>query len=469
MNVFQNIRVRLTLWYLLIVAILVTFFGMAAFILLSDSLSRRTIDPWEIQATIVEQYPEESGYGFEITELTDVTSKLGIGQSSNTVSIKAFTRDELLAMADTDGIIHFNNPNNTRFSINRNLLQIWEKTDARFIWFYFVPVGTRYDVFVVSQSAYNVQQTLAVFKQGLLIAALITLILAGILGYFLVSRMLQPVQSITRIAREIEENNLSRRLKVEADDELGRLAKTLNQTFSRLEAAFSREREFTADASHELRTPLAIAQGEATLALKEERSREEYQKALESISRQLTRTSSLINRLLFLARSDDRLELVLTEIDLNRLLSETAQDARILCEPKVIALHCETPDTTGDVKVKGDIVRLRELLLNLLENAVRYTPEGGIITLTIRQDDDFALISVSDTGIGISPEHLPRIFERFYRVDKSRSRTEGGAGLGLAICRRITEVHGGHIEVESIVGKGTIFTVFLPIYKRKPD
>ncbi len=463
MKVFQNIRVRLTLWYLLIVAILVTFFGIAAYVLLSDSLSRRTIDPWEILAANIEQYPETSGYGFEITGLTDITSKLGIGQFSNTILTKGFTRDELLSMTDTDGVIHFTNPNNTRFSISRDLLQIWETNNARFIWFYFVPVGTRYDVFIVSQSAYNVQQTLTIFKQGLLVTAVVTLILAGILGFFLVSRMLQPVQSITRTAREIEENNLSRRLEVEADDELGSLAKTLNQTFSRLEAAFIREREFTADASHELRTPLAIAQGEATLALKEDRSREEYQKALESISHQLTRTSSLINRLLFLARSDDRLELVLTEINLNILLSETAQDARILCEQKHLNLCWEPSENNNTVRVKGDIVRLRELFLNLLDNAIRHTPEGGVITLAIHQIDNLARISVSDTGIGIPVEHLPHIFERLYRVDKSRSRADGGAGLGLAISRRITEVHGGHIEVVSEAGKGSTFTVLLPL------
>jgi len=465
MKIFRNIRIRLTLWYLLIVAMLVTFAGTISYILLSDSLSRRTIDPWDIQtATII-----STGMNYEISDLSSTALQLGMNLSRN-ASVKGYNRAELLSMADENGIIHFKRGSgDSMVSIDSNLLLTEEMTDAHFIWFYFPQSSSTTRMFIVTQSAYNVTQTLGIFRQALLVTAIVTLVLAGILGFFLVSRMLRPVQAITNTAREIEENNLSRRLDVRTNDELGSLAATLNQTFSRLEAAFIREREFTADASHELRTPLAIAQGEATLALKEKRSHEEYQRSLESISRQISRTSSLINRLLFLARSDDRLELVLTEVDLYSLLSETAQDARILCEPKHLVLHWEPRANTAGLKVKGDIVRLRELFLNLLENAVRYTAEGGIITLSIHQEDDFTRIAVSDTGIGIPSEHLPHIFERFYRVDKSRSRADGGAGLGLAISRRIVEVHGGHVEVESIVGKGTTFTVFLPIYKRKPD
>jgi heavy metal sensor kinase len=291
----------------------------------------------------------------------------------------------------------------------------------------------------------------------------VTLVLAGILGFFLVSRMLRPVRAITRTAREIEEHNLSRRLDVHGNDELGDLASTLNQTFARLEAAFVREREFTADASHELRTPLAIAQGEATLALREERSGEEYQKSLESISRQISRSSSLINRLLFLARSDDRLELLMTQVDLRALLTEAVGDARVLCEPKSISLQSNVAAAEGSYLVKGDMVRLRELLLNLVDNAVRYTPAEGKITVSLERDESDARISIGDNGIGIAGEHLPNIFKRFYRVDNSRSRAEGGTGLGLAISQRIAEVHGGRIEVESKVGQGSTFTVFLPL------
>jgi heavy metal sensor kinase len=467
MGIFSNIRVRLTLWYLLIVAILVTFSGEVAYILLSDSLSRRTIDPWDIRTATMLPQSDSGGLRYTISNVSEIAPQLGIYSSTEISYIKVFTRQELLEMAAPDGVITFKTTGDSTVSIDKNLLLAPEMTDAHFIWFYLPSSSQSNRVLIVSQSAYNMNQTLSTFRQALLLTSLVTLILAGILGFFLINRMLHPVQAITRTAREIQENNLNRRLDVHANDELGSLAKTLNQTFSRLEAAFIREREFTADASHELRTPLAIAQGEATLALKEERSREDYQKALESISRQLSRTSSLINRLLFLARSDDRIELVLTGIDLNSLLSETAQDARVLCEPKQIALDWKPEENDQGLIVRGDIVRLRELFLNLLENAVRYTPEGGSIALTVRRETEYARIAVSDTGMGIPPEHLPHIFERFYRVDKSRSRAEGGVGLGLAISGRIAEVHGGRIEVSSEVGKGSTFTVFLPLLSEK--
>jgi heavy metal sensor kinase len=465
MNIFQNIRIRLTLWYLLIVAILVTFSGGVAYILLSDSLSRRTIDPWDIRTATMLPQSDSGGLRYTISNVSEIAPQLGIYSSTEISYIKVFTRQELLKMADPNGIITFKAYGDAIVAIDQNMLLTLEMTDAHFIWFYLPNSSLNTRVLIVTQSAYNMNQTLSTFRQALLLTSLVTVILAGILGFFLINRMLHPVQAITRTAREIQENNLSQRLDVQAKDELGSLATTLNQTFSRLEAAFIREREFTADASHELRTPLAIAQGEATLALKEERSREEYQKALESISRQLSRTSSLINRLLFLARSDDRLELVLTEIDLTGLMSETAQDARILCESKHIVLDWQPENNATGIKVKGDVIRLRELFLNLLENAVRYTPEGGRISLSVDKDSGYARIAVSDTGVGIPAEHLPHIFERFYRVDKSRSRSEGGAGLGLAISRRIAEVHGGRIEVASEAGKGSTFTVFLPLGK----
>jgi heavy metal sensor kinase len=459
MKLFQNIRIRLTLWYLLIVAVLLLFFGTAADVLLSDSLSRKTIDPWGIQkATLVTEGP-----GYKVTGLTNIASQSGLGTSSSGVSVRSFTRAELLDMADENGVIRIENLGRNIF-LDKNLLLTADMTDTDTVWFYFKDP----DLMIVSQSAYNVNQTLSVYRQAILITAVVTLVLAGILGFFLVSRILRPVQAITQTAREIEENNLSRRLEVRTKDELGDLAATLNQTFARLQAVFERQREFTADASHELRTPLAIAQGEATLALREARSREEYQKALESISREISRTTTLINRLLFLARSDDRMEMVMTEIDLRSLIAEVASDASVLCEPKGITLKygaaslSEQPDKYC---LRGDAIRLKELFFNLVENAVRHTPAGGVITLYLEREYDFARISVKDTGTGIPPEHLPHIFERFYRVDKSRSRTDGGVGLGLAICQRIAQMHGGRIEVESEVGMGSTFTVILSLLK----
>jgi signal transduction histidine kinase len=228
----------------------------------------------------------------------------------------------------------------------------------------------------------------------------------------------------------------------------------------RLQRAFDRERRFTTDASHEMRTPLSVIQGEATLALSKERSKEEYQRSLELISQEASHMISVVSKLLGLAEVDaGRESLNFEEVSLKELLTELASDIRVLCEDKSICFQLQAPDA---IIVKGDRVKLRQLFLNLLDNAIRHTPQGGSIFVSLNKQGDSAYVSVRDTGVGISEEHLPHIFERFYRVDKSRSRSEGGAGLGLSICQRIAELHGGKIEVESKVGEGSTFTVLLP-------
>jgi heavy metal sensor kinase len=313
----------------------------------------------------------------------------------------------------------------------------------------------------ITQSMNNAGEVLREFRQVLFIIVPVTMSLLVIAGYFLVKRMLRPIQTITETAQEIEEKNLSRRLEVRSNDELGKLSSTLNHMFERLENAFKRERQFTADASHELRTPLAIIQGESSLALREERSGEEYKKSLDSISQEAARMSSMLKKLLFLARSENHeIQPDFENIDLKESLADLATDIKVLCEEKSIDFKL---NAEKHLAVKGDKYKLRELFLNLLDNAIRYTPRGGKISLTLKQEDNKAHIVVKDTGIGIPKEHITHIFERFYRVDKSRSRAEGGTGLGLSICQRIVELHGGAIKVESKVDEGSTFTVILPL------
>ncbi|MBM3132737.1 MAG: two-component sensor histidine kinase, partial [Chloroflexi bacterium] len=229
----------------------------------------------------------------------------------------------------------------------------------------------------------------------------------------------------------------------------------------RLERAFKRQQQFTGDASHELRTPLAVIQAEATLALQKEREAGEYRESLQTISEEAGHMASIIEKLLTLARADSGTEqLMFEEIDLGKLLTEIAADAEVLCQHKGLSFQLgEVPGLT----LKGDRARLRELFLNLLDNAIKYTPAGGTVSLSLREAERMATVDVRDTGLGIPPEHVPHIFERFYRVDKARSRAEGGAGLGLAICKHIAEIHGGRIEVQSEAGKGSTFSVRLPL------
>jgi heavy metal sensor kinase len=275
---------------------------------------------------------------------------------------------------------------------------------------------------------------------------------------------LKPVEQIARTAREIEESDLSRRIEVRSEDELGRLASTLNQMIGRLERAFGRQRQFTADASHELRTPLAVIQAESTLALRKERTEIDYRKSLELVSREAAHMSALVDKLLFLARSDTGKEqLNLEAVNLKELVNDLASEIAPLCQEK--RLECKLDPLENQV-VQGDKVELKQLFFNLLDNAIRYTPSGGIVSVSVERKGDTAVVAIRDSGIGIPEEHIPHIFERFYRVDEARSRAEGGTGLGLSICQHIAQVHGGRIEVESQVGQGSTFSVFLPLPKK---
>jgi signal transduction histidine kinase len=204
-------------------------------------------------------------------------------------------------------------------------------------------------------------------------------------------------------------------------------------------------------------------QAEATLALSKERTEADYRKSLETISQESTYMSSVIGKLLFLARSDaGKEQLNFEDVELKELITGLSANVEALAQDKGIKL---TVDAKEDLIVNGDKVKLRQLFINILENAVRYTPNDGNISVSLVRSELDALVTITDTGIGIPPEHLPHIFERFYRVDKARSRAEGGVGLGLAIAKFIADSHGGKIEVESAEGKGTSFYLSLPLKK----
>jgi heavy metal sensor kinase len=323
------------------------------------------------------------------------------------------------------------------------------------------PPGIQPAALVIARSAKQIDQALAGLVRTLIIAIPLALALAAGGGIFLARRALKPVDKIAQTAQEIEESDLSRRINVNTKDELGRLAATLNAMIGRLEKAFQRQKQFTSDASHELRTPLAVIEAESSLALQKERPSTDYRQSLEIISQESRQMSSLINQLLTLARADaGKEQWNFTEVNLGKLITNLGTDVEVLCQEKGLSFQL---GQTQDLVVKGDEARLRELFMNLLDNAIRYTPAPGTVSVSLRREGQMAVVAITDTGVGIPVEDIPFIFERFYRVDKSRSRAEGGSGLGLAICRHIAEAHGGKIEVESQVGAGSTFSVWLPL------
>lgn len=290
----------------------------------------------------------------------------------------------------------------------------------------------------------------------------ISLLLAGGGGWILARRALRPVDRIAETARRISAEHLAARLEdTGAKDELSRLVQTLNEMLERLDASFHQIRQFSADASHELQTPLTILKGEIEVALRTLRTPNEYQGILTSALEEINRLTRLVEGLLLLARADAGvLRMDHKPVDLVQLIEEAYGQAKILADNRQITLLLKEMEP---LTVSGDYDRLRRVLLNLVDNGIKYTPAGGRVMLSLRGEGQWASLRIADSGIGLSPEEQKNIFERFYRSAEARSRAEGGAGLGLCIARSIVEAHGGKIQVESAPGQGSTFTVLLPL------
>jgi len=289
------------------------------------------------------------------------------------------------------------------------------------------------------------------------------LVLASGGGYWLSRRALAPVDQITQAAQDINSNNLAKRLDVpQSGDELQRLSQTLNSMLERLEASFKRITQFTADASHELRTPLALMRTTTEVSLRTSQTVVDYREAQQEVLAELEKTSSLVEKLMLLARADAGVEtLEHTPLNLAESLRDACKDGKVLAAAKQLTF---TEDIESqELFVEGDSYALHRLFLILIDNAVKYTPSGGSITVGLKRSGGSAVAEFRDTGIGISADDLPSIFERFYRADKARSREFGGVGLGLSIARWVAEAHRGSIEVQSTPGTGSAFSVRLPL------
>lgn len=298
---------------------------------------------------------------------------------------------------------------------------------------------------------------------------LLTFVLAGPLvlllatsgGWFLARRALAPVEEIARSADQITAERLNHRICVpNPHDELGALARTLNCMIERLQQSFAEMRRFTADAAHELRTPLAVIRNEAEVALRAQRGAEEYTHVLENLLEEVNRLTHVAEQLLFLSRQEAGLLSAAPEVvQADELLTEVIGNMQLVAREKDVSLSIEQ---NRACTIWGDPRHIRRLLYNLLDNAIKYTGPSGQVTVAAWKAEGNWHVSIADTGIGIPPEHVPHVFERFYRVDPARTADGGGAGLGLAICQSIVCAAGGHISLESEPGRGTIVRFWLP-------
>ena len=459
-----SIGVRLTLWYLAFFAVAQLAFGAGMWLFLRDNLYDLVDDRLEEQIDDLKNFLQSQPKDRSIAKLQEeVNETYAIEHSGNYLALygengepiyrSAFLQAHPSALVPADQVDH--PALRSRKIEGRHFRFILQKLDVNGH-IYTVEMG------VPSEDAV---ETLHSFRSYLLMLAPLLLLAAAGGGYWLSRRALSPVDALVRTARDISGTNLNSRLqKLETGDELQRLSDTLNEMLDRIESAFLRITEFTADASHELRTPVSLIRTEAELALRRSRGEAEYKESLRHILVEAERTTALIEQLLSLARADSgREKLHLQPIDLRQTLRSVVEGWQQVATIRNLQFSASL--SVPDFFVLGDETLLRRLADILLDNAFKYTSEPGSVHLSLEPKGESAVITVKDSGVGIPEEEQSKIFERFYRVDKARGRAQGGAGLGLAIAHWIVAQHGGSIGVESRSGDGATFRVELPMTK----
>lgn len=456
-HIALSLRWRLTLWYVCLLAVVLLLFSAAIYIALSKQLLEAEDDALQNLALLIDRSISVSDGPLRLKSTSNASKgdqrfvRLYTLDGTNVFdnSVKAGNVapvPEGIRVAST-GKRHFDTilVDDERFRVLSTPVQRDEKV-----------IG----VLQVAETLDEEERPLRRLLLILAVAIPATLALASWGGAFLAGRVLAPIDYLTRTAQRISTLDLSQRLGLPPrNDELGRLAATFDAMLARLDQAFQRQRQFTADASHELRTPLTAVRGQIEVALSEQRSADEYQAVLETVLLQNERMSRLVGDLLMLARADSGLHLHCEPLDLAQLAHDVAEQLQPLAERGGLRLALRAE---AAVPIVADEDRLLQVLFNLVENGLKYTPAGGCVALACRTDGTAALLTVRDSGPGIPADALPHIFDRFYRADESRQRASGGIGLGLAIVRTLVEAHGGTITVQSEVGQGTTFTIRLP-------
>jgi heavy metal sensor kinase len=454
------LRVRLAAWYFVVLCLAFGAFSLLAFFEVRGSIHSAVDEGLRDRAADIQELLERQWTPEQVKR------ELAAGSSVR-------GEDDILQIAETRGEWAYSSVSALRYGLQLvRPAKPGEKFQFSTVYSKGMPLRLLNGQLRTAEKTYDVQIAApmddfydAVNRFGLLLlfSVPILLLVASAGGYWLSRKAVAPVGEIARAAQSISEHELSKRLPVpQTGDELQSLSETLNEMFGRLESAFKRVTQFTADASHELRTPVALMRTRTEVALRKQRSEAEYRETLLRIHQELERTSALIENLMTLARADAGSEAVQAALtDLNEVLLEISEPARLLAEGKSIRYEQRLAETP--LRVSGNAPSLRRLFLILIDNAVKYTPREGRISVVLEATDDAAVTEIRDTGVGISPTDLPHIFERFYRADESRSRESGGTGLGLSIAKWIAEAHHGSISVVSKVGEGSVFRVQIPL------
>jgi heavy metal sensor kinase len=462
-----SLRARLTLWYAgVLVAILVVISALS-YSVLRWSLLQQVDASLAAVAQIVRETDERGAGGSEVERA--IRELLGPGFS-----------DQFFQFLDPEGRSRFRSgsppPGSLPLSLEarvnaahgRQTIETREDPVNGPLRVLTVPVpraGRSVEIIQVAAPLARTRAALSRYLTTLLALVPVAVGLAAAGGAVIAGRALQPVREMSRAARQITAEDLGRRLaRRGADDEIDHLADTLNAMLAGLEAAFAQSRRFSADAAHELRTPLTALKGEMEVALRAARSPEEYRRVLASSLEEVEHLIHLAEDLLVFSRSSPGLAAPTTPVDLEPLVLEALETGARRAQSAGVTMRA---DTFEPATVPGDAGALRRAVLNLVDNAIKYTPAGGKVELSLVTANGQALITVRDTGIGIEPGAAGRIFEPFVRLDAARGRDTGGTGLGLALVRAIVTAHGGTVEVESAPGAGSRFTIRLPLAPSK--
>jgi heavy metal sensor kinase len=478
----ESVRVRLTLWYTAVLALVLVALALAGYLVFWRNTVQRTDgDLAELSSAFVTTLD---------AEMEDQPGPDRLKNAALVAINEHRFRDHIFAIVNPDGSIYissldFPSTKSTPDSIPESLLSsasfrklveassgadhLYQnvkggKDGYRGYARHFPAKGRTYTL-VILRSLHAQQEMLDEITTTFAWIIPIAVLLASAGGYFLARKSLAPVVAMSTQAGRIGAANLHERLPVQNEkDELGHLARSFNLLLDRLNESFDRQRRFMADASHELRTPVAILRGESEVALsRPERSLEEYRESLAAVRAESQRLTHIVEDLFTLARADaGQYPLSPRDFYLDELVADCTRAARTLALAKNISLQCNAP---RELPICADEALVRRMILNLLDNAIKYTPEGGRVSLLCRSEDGKYVLSVTDSGPGIPPDLQPRIFERFFRADKARSRAEndgGGAGLGLSIARWIAEAHLGTLELSRSGATGSTFVAFLP-------
>jgi len=456
-----SIGVRLTVWYLAVFALGEFVFGLGVWIILRHNLYDMVDDDLETQVEDLKTFLGKQKNEATVAELQQAVNRTySIEHSGDYLALFAESGEPIYRAAFFEAHPSaLMPPAQVKGPRSRS-----RRLDGRPFRFLFQKLNVNGHIYTVEMGipADDAVETLHLFRSYLLMFAPLLLLVAAGVGYWMSRRALSPVDALVRTAREVGGSNLNSRLqKLKTGDELQRLSDTLNEMLDRIESAFLRVSQFTADASHELRTPVSLIRTEAELALRRSRGEAEYQEALRHILLEAERTTALIEQLLSLARADSGRETVhLRPLNWGQMLGSVLDGWRQVATMRSMELSANFDRQS--VFVMGDESLLRRLADILLDNAFKYTSSPGSVHLRLEQTAQSAVMTVQDSGVGIAEEEQNKIFERFYRVDKARSRTQGGTGLGLAIAQWIVTQHQGSIAVESRPGEGAIFRVELP-------